>query len=101
MNHFIVDGRYKDVLQLHGINIGEVLKKARLPEDTFCHNIVKIKEQDYYGFMDAIEFVSGDTKLPIKLSTTSQIENFSPPIFASYCSKNGRICIEDLQDIKN
>ncbi len=31
MNHFIVDGRYKDILEYHGINAFEVLRKAMLP----------------------------------------------------------------------
>lgn len=28
------------------------------------------------------------------------IEHFSPPIFAAYCSKNGMVCIERLQQYK-
>lgn len=33
-------------------------------------------------------------------STTNQIEEFSPPIFAAYCSKNGKICIDRLTRYK-
>ena len=41
-----------------------------------------------------------DPKMPVILATTMKIENFSPPIFASYCSKNGEICLERLSRYK-
>jgi len=100
MNNFIVDGRYKDLLKYHGIDVGMVLKKANLPEDILNHNSITMKEEAYYRFMQAIGAVSKDLSMPIKLSTTVQIENFSPPIFASYCSRNGKICIERLARYK-
>lgn len=100
MEHFIVDGRYKDLLKYHGIDAGIVLKKAQLPEDILNHKSITMKEEEYYRFMEAIDIVGCDSTMPIKLSTTTQIENFSPPIFASYCSKNGRICIERLAKYK-
>ena len=34
--------------------------------------------------------------MPIKLATTNKIESFSPPVFASYCAKNGAVCIKRL-----
>lgn len=71
MNHFIVDGRYKDILEYHGIDAGEVLKKSRLPGDILNHRTIMMKE-----------------------------EQFSPPIFASFCSKNAKMCIERLARYK-
>lgn len=100
MNHFMIDGRYKDLLTYHGLDVGMVLKKARLPEDLLNHRNPVMKENEYYRFMEAIEQVSNNPEMPIKLSTTDQIESFSPPIFASYCSKNGRVCIERLSRYK-
>ena len=44
--------------------------------------------------------LSDDDALPIKLSCTNKIEAFSPPIFASYCAKNGAMCIERLARYK-
>lgn len=100
MNHFIVDGRYKDLLKYHGIDVGMVLKKANLPGDILNHSSITMKEEDYYEFMKAIGTVSKDLSMPIKLAAAAQIEHFSPPIFASYCSKNGKICIERLARYK-
>lgn len=51
--------------------------------------------------MDAIEKLSTDSSLPVKIATVNQIESFSPPIFASWCSKNREICIDRLTLCKN
>ena len=48
----------------------------------------------------AVEEISKDSELPIKMATMSQIESFSPPIYASYCSKNGEACIDRLSKYK-
>lgn len=100
MNHFIVDGRYKDLLKLYGIDVEVVLKKAELPGDILNHKIVTMKEEQYYRFLAVIGEVSKEKGLAIQLSTADSIENFSPPIFASYCSKNGMVCIERLARYK-
>lgn len=100
MNHFIVDGRYKDLLKYYGLDVREVLLKARLPENILNHKTITMQEADYYRFLAAIQMVSDDPELSVKMANTEQIEAFSPPIFASYCSKNGAICIERLTRYK-
>ena len=100
MQKYILDGRYKDLLQYHGINVEEVLKKAQLPGDALNHRTPTMTEEGYYRFMTAIGDLSDDDALPIKLSCTNKIEAFSPPIFASYCAKNGEMCIERLARYK-
>lgn len=44
MNRFIVDGRYKDIIEYHGIDVSEVLKKAKLPGDILNHKTITMKE---------------------------------------------------------
>lgn len=100
MNHFIVDGRYKELFANYGLDVGQVLKKARLSEDLFNHKTLTMKEEEYYRFLSAVDSMAADPKLPVRMATASQIESFSPPIFASYCSKNGSVCIERLSRYK-
>ncbi len=100
MNHFMIDGRYKDLLAYHGLDVQAVLKKAGLPEDILDRKTPVMREGDYYSLLEAVDCLSDDPMLPIKLSTTNQIEEFSPPIFAAYCSKNGKICIDRLTRYK-
>jgi AraC-like DNA-binding protein len=100
MNHFIIDGRYEDLLKYYGIDMHAVLKKAQLPEDIFRHKTITMKEEEYYRFLSAVSVLSEDPALPVQMATMNQIESFSPPIFASWCSRNGEICIERLARYK-
>ena len=100
MNKFIVDGRYAELLNYYGIRVEEALRKAELPGDTFCHKAPVMKEEAYYRFMDAAGALIIDPQIPVQIACTDQIESFSPPIFASYCSKNGNVCIERLARYK-
>lgn len=100
MNHFIVDGRYKDILEYHGINVSEVLRKAKLPGDILNHKTITMKEEQYYRFLDTFESIGNIPGMAVKLSTSESIERFSPPIFAAFCSKNARMCIERLARYK-
>ena len=100
MNHYILDGRYKDLFKLFDLDVEIILKKAKLPEDILNHKSIKMDEKDYYQLLTVVEEISKDPELPIKMATTSQIESFSPPIYASYCSKNGAVCIERLSKYK-
>ena len=100
MNRFILDGRYKELLKYYGISVEEALRKAELPGDIFSRKTPVMKEEEYFRFMEAVGTLSDDPELPVKIACTDQIESFSPPIFASYCSKNGRVCIERLARYK-
>ena len=100
MKNYILDGRYKDLLKWHGVSVEEVLKKAELPGDALNHRIPMMSEEGYYRFMKAIGDLYDTDELPIRLSCTNKIESFSPPIFASYCARNGEMCLERLARYK-
>lgn len=100
MKNFILDGRYEELLTHYNLNVEEALKKADLPEDTLKKLHPTMNEQEYYNFLEAIDSQIQDEFTPIKIATTSQIESFSPPIFAAYCSKNGHIFIKRLAKYK-
>ena len=100
MNHFIVDGNYKDLLLGYGIDLREFLRKLSLPEDLFNQKPTHLKEEEYYRFVQMIgEYIGGEPAM-IKLASSEQIETFSPPLFAAWCSKNGEKCIERLSEYK-
>jgi transcriptional regulator, araC family (fragment) len=100
MNHFIVDGNYKDLLLGYGIDLREFLRKLSLPEDLFNQKPIHLKEEEYYRFVQMMgEYIGGEPAM-IKLASSEQIETFSPPLFAAWCSKNGEKCIERLSEYK-
>ena len=100
MKNYILECRYKDLLQYHGINVEEVLKKAQLPGDALNHRTPTMTEEGYYRFMTAIGDLSDDDALPIKLSCTNKIEAFSPPIFAAYCAKPAELSWTGIWELR-
>lgn len=100
MEKYIIDGRYGKLLAANGIDPQEILRIAKLPVDTFAHQQPKLSEQEYYAMINAIDAVTDDPLFPTRLVATDNIETFSPPIFAAYCSKNGRQFLQRLARYK-
>ena len=100
MKRFLIDKNYSVFLKNAGVSVEEVLKKAMIPEDLFSRETPTLTAEEYYRFMEAIDILSADKELPVKLATAENIESFSPPIFAAYCSKNAEICIKRLAAYK-
>lgn len=100
MEKYILDGQYGKYLEMIGVMVGEALKKAGVPEDLFSHKKPVLDEADYYRFIDAVGSQITDPQLPIQIASADNIETFSPPIFAAYCSKNGAVCCERLSRYK-
>lgn len=100
MKRFVLNGRYGELLKFYGINTEEVLRKAQLPGDIFSHKISTMTQEEYFRFMDTVGGFVTEPEIPIKIACAENIEFFSPPIFAAYCSKNGEVCIERLARYK-
>jgi AraC-type DNA-binding domain-containing proteins len=100
MNRFILDNKYESLLEYMGISVEETLKKAQIPEDIFSRKNPSMTAEEYFRFMEAIDILSNDKSTPVKMGTIDQIETFSPPIFAAYCSKNATTCMKRLARYK-
>ena len=100
MNYFLIDGRYDDLLRHYGLDPQAVLRQAELLADTLNHDRITMKEEQYYRFMQVIDELKTMDDLAVKMATADQIETFSPPIFAAYCSHNGEQCINRLAEYK-
>ncbi|WP_373842520.1 helix-turn-helix domain-containing protein [Limosilactobacillus sp.] len=100
VENFIIDGQYQKLLTKYGININQVLKLAELPADTFAHHQIRLGERQYFDLLDAIEQVAADPAIAIKLATSNNIESFSAPLLAAFCSENGLAAIHRLAQYK-
>lgn len=100
MKHFILDGNYGRALGVFGIDVGEALRKAGLPEDALRHPAPTMTAQEYYAFMEAVGELAGREDAAVALASADGVEQFSPPIFASFCARDGRACIERLARYK-
>ena len=100
MKHFLIDKNYGVYLSAMGFSVEEVLKKAALPEDLFARQAPSLTAEEYFRFMQAVDILSPDDETPIKLAASNNIETFSPPIFAAYCSRNALTCLKRLAQYK-
>ncbi len=100
MKHFLIDKNYGAYLSAMGFSVEEVLKKAVLPEDLFARQAPSLTAEEYFRFMQAVDTLSPDDETPIKLAASDNIETFSPPIFAAYCSRNALTCLKRLAQYK-
>lgn len=98
--YFILDKKYSDVLEKLGLNTKEVLKKAQLPQDLFNRKSPVMTIDEYIRFMESIKELSKDDSIPIKMGSIENVETFSPPIFAAYCSKNALTCMKRISKYK-
>lgn len=99
-NRFILDRKFSDLLESVGITVTEALKKSDLPEDLFSRQIPSLTTNEYIRFMESLNELSIDKSTPIKIGTIENLETFSPPIFAAYCSKNTLTCMNRLSTYK-
>lgn len=97
---FLLEGNYKQFLSAYGINIEEALRKAGLSADTLNHRSPMMTAENYFSFMEAVSQQVCDPMMPILMGTAEELKTFSPPIFAAYCSRNGKNCIERLAQYK-
>ena len=100
MKRFLLDKNYGAFLAAKGFSVEEVLKKALLPEDLFARPAPSLTTEEYFRFMEAVDALAQDAQVPIQLAAAENIESFSPPIFAAYCSRNGLTCLKRLAQYK-
>ena len=100
MKRFLIDKNYGAYLSAMGFSLEEVLKKALLPEDLFTRQTPSLTAEEYFRFTRSVDTLSPDDETPIKLAASDNIETFSPPIFAAYCSRNALTCLKRLARYK-
>ena len=100
MKRFLLDGRYSMILRAFGMEPSEVLKKAGLPVNVLNQEHPAMTIDEYFRFMRVIEEVMPDDTVPVRMAAFDGIETFSPPIFAAWCSQNGRKCVARLARYK-
>jgi len=71
-----------------GINVGSVLRRAKLPADLFNRGSVRLKPEEYYSLWQGIQVESGDPNIALRLGQAVSVETLDPPIFAALCSPN-------------
>ncbi len=82
-----------------GINIGELLRASILPEDLLSRREIMLTEEEYFRLMEQVGLMTKGDEV-IRIATNDGIETFSPPVFAAYCSSDGRNFLTRLAHYK-
>ena len=72
-----------------GIDISLLLRLSHLPEDLLSRRDIMLTEEEYCMLMEQAGRIAGDDAV-ISIATSGDIEAYSPPVFAAYCSSDGR-----------
>ncbi|MFI3210473.1 MAG: helix-turn-helix domain-containing protein [Peptostreptococcaceae bacterium] len=97
---FTLHKKYSSMIEVVGLSIDEVLEKSNLPIDLFKDDVIYMSIENNIKFMNTIKSLLKNKDDLLNISKLDDIQTFSPPIFASYCSENGLKCIERISKYK-
>lgn len=83
---YAVSPGWRVLLHDLGLNPGDVLRRADLPDDLFAREKATLDTEEYFRLWLSMEAESGDPCLPLRIGSSVSVEAFDPPIFAALCS---------------
>jgi AraC-like DNA-binding protein len=86
--HFRVPGRLAVKLNELGVPIPAVLRRAGLPRDLFDQTRVLVSTEELFALWRAIESVSDDPLIGLKLGVETKTERFHPMAIAALSTQN-------------
>ncbi len=86
--HFRVPGRLAVKLKEIGVSIPAVLRRAGLPRDLFDQTRVLVSTEELFALWRAIESVSDDPLIGLKLGVETKTERFHPMAIAALSTQN-------------
>jgi AraC-like DNA-binding protein len=88
LKHFRVPGRLALKLKELGIPISSVLRRAGLPRDLFDQTRVLVSTEELFALWRAIESVSSDPLIGLKIGVETKTERFHPMAIAALSTQN-------------
>src|ERR1700745_3943321 len=86
--HFRVPGRLAVKLEELGVSVLTVLRKARLPRDLFEQTRILVSTNELFALWHAIDQVSSDPLIGVKLGVETKTERFHPMAIAALSTEN-------------
>lgn len=88
LKHFRVPGRLAVRLKDLGISVPAVLRRAGLPRDLFEHTRILVSTSELFALWRAIEAVSSDPLIGLKIGVETKTERFHPMAIAALSTQN-------------
>lgn len=97
---FPINIGWKTLLKDVGFEPEDILRKARLPDDTFSKADHGLNTEEYFRLWCALEAESHHLAFPLNLIEKVSAEIFDPPLFAALCSSNMMQAVQRLAKYK-
>ena len=88
LGQFPLEPGWRPLLEDLAVHPGDLLRRARLPEDLFSRAEVGLSTEEYFRFWTSLEAEVGDPVFPLRIAEVVTTESFLPPLFAALCSPN-------------
>jgi len=88
LKHFRVPGRLAVRLEELGVSVSAVLRTAGLPRDLFEQTRVLVSTSELFALWRAIDHISSDPLIGIKLGIETKTERFHPMAIAALSTEN-------------
>lgn len=98
--HFRVTGMLATRLEELGVSVPAVLRKAALPHDLFQHTRILVSISELFALWRAIEVVSKDASIGLKLATETRIERFHPMGLAALSTESLGAAVKHMAHYK-
>ncbi|MBX6361746.1 MAG: AraC family transcriptional regulator ligand-binding domain-containing protein [Acidobacterium ailaaui] len=98
--HFRIPGRLAVKLKEIGVSVPAVLRKAGLPRDLFEQTRVLVSTEELFALWRAIENVSEDPLIGLKLGVETKTERFHPMAIAALSTQNLVAAVEHMARFK-
>lgn len=86
--HFRVPGRLGVKLKEFGVSVPAVLRRAGLPRDLFDHTRILVSTSELFALWRAIEAVSSDPLIGLRIGVETKTERFHPMAIAALSTQN-------------
>lgn len=99
-NEYPIDPGWRALWRDLGVSWPDALKVAGLPEDLLARASQSLTSSEYFALFRALESLTKDPLLPLKIVEKYAVESFQPPLFAALCSANFATAVERIATYK-
>jgi AraC-like DNA-binding protein len=94
--HFRIAGILRTKLEESGVSVAAVLRAAGLARDLFDQTRILVTTEELFALWRAIEEVSGDPAIGLKLGTEAKVERFHPSGIAALATESFGAAVEHM-----
>jgi len=100
MDSVRIPGIFSDRIEAQGISVTSVLRRARIPESILHQERIDVTTAQFFALWKAIEDLSRDPAIGLKLGSDTNIERYHPVTIAALAARTYRDALVSLARYK-